>query len=268
MADAFSEVRPGQIISSALFNSLFTTLMTRMDDLEGRIKDLETGQPGGQQDPVAISGFSPPSQAKVNETLAILGRGFIFPPAMPGNPPIPTNTVIVNGVQITTFLFDSSPERLSFQIPASLNITASTQVTIQVSNEAGESEVRTYTILPPDANPLPQPTITGVVPQSMPMATFTAITGQVALIDGTNFLTDPAKMTVTFTVPTSGGGGPHVYTVEPSQLSALTAGHFNVVVPDITEASVFDTLTVILGVKVEGNSVAGTRAIQAMRGVV
>ena len=157
MAGNFTDVRPGQIISSALFNSLVTTLMTRMEDLEGRVSDLEAGSGGGQA-PVAITGFSPPTRQKVNETLAILGRGFAFPPAMPGNPPIPTNTVIINGVQVTSFLFDSSPERLSFNIPPSLNITTATQVTIQVSNGAGESEARPYTILPPDAQTVPQPT--------------------------------------------------------------------------------------------------------------
>lgn len=264
MAGNFPDVRPGQIISSALFNSLVTTLMTRMDDLEGRVSDLEAGS-GGGQDPVAITGFSPPTQAKVNETLAILGRGFVFPPAMPGNPPIPTNTVIINGVQITSFLFDSSPQRLTFNIPSTLQITTATPVTIQVSNEAGESEAKPYTILPPDAQTVPQPTITGIVPQSMPLAANTAILNQVAVVDGTNFLTDASKMTVTFTVPTSGPTGPHVYTVEAAQLTNLTATRFNVVVPDITEATVFDTLTVILSVRVDGNSLAGTRAIQAMR---
>jgi hypothetical protein len=259
------EVRPGQVISSAVFNSLFATLMTRMGDLEDRVADLEAGS-GGGADPVAITGFSPPSQAKVNEALAILGRGFIFPPSTPGTPtPVPTNTVIVNGVQMTLFLADSTTERLSFLIPPSLNITTPTVVTVQVSNELGESQPRTYTILPPDPITAPQPTITGVAPQSNPLNLSTAIVGQIAVVDGTNFLTDATKMTVTFTVPPPVGGSPHVYTVESSQLSALTATRFNVMVPEITEVPALDSKVVIVGVRVEGNSLAGTRAIQAYR---
>jgi hypothetical protein len=261
MTGEFSEVRPGQIISSALFNSLFTTLMTRMDDLEGRVDDLEAGS-GGGADPVAITGFSPPSQAKVNETMAILGRGFTFPPSAGG---VPTNTVIINGVQITSFLFDSTIERLSFVIPPTLNITTPTSVTVEVSNELGEAQPRTYTLLPPDPITVPQPTVTQASPLNDPSLANTVIVGQVAVIDGTNFLTDATKLTVTFTVPPAGGGTTHVYPVPQPSITAVSDTKLQAMVPEILEVPIFGNRTVIVSVLCQGNATPGTKTIQARR---
>jgi hypothetical protein len=261
MAGEFMEVRPGQIISSALFNSLFTTLMTRMEDLEARVADLEGGT-GGGADAVAITGFSPPAQAKQNEVLAILGRGFIFPPLAAG---VPTNTLMLDGVQINAFLFDSSTERLSFVIPAALAITTPTTITIQVGNELGESQPRTYLVLPPDPITVPQPTIAQVAPKSVPALSNTVIVGQVAVVDGTNFLTDATTMTVAFTVPAPAGGSPHTYPVATTGVTAVSATRFEVMVPDMSEVPAVGNRVVILSVLAQGNAVAGTKTIQARR---
>jgi hypothetical protein len=260
----FTEVRPGQIISSALFNSLVTSLMTRMDDLEGRLAELEA-HPGTPDEPVAITGFIPPSQAKVNEQLSILGRGFTFPPFAGG---VPTNVVLVNDVQIMSFLFDSSTERLAFNIPPSLKIAAPTSVTIRVGNEQGDAQPKNYTVLPPDIPTVPPPTVAQASPQGDPGLANTVIVGQVAVVDGTNFLLDNTKMTVRFTVPPGGGGGggTSVYQVPAKDVTAVSDTRLEAIVPSIEQVPLFGNLTVILSVLCDGNAIPGTRNIQARRG--
>ena len=261
MTGEFSEVRPGQIISSALFNSLVTTLMTRMDDLEGRVEDLEEGA-GTGADPVAITGFSPTSQQKVKKDLAILGRGFIFPPTESG---LPTNTVLINGFQITAFLSDSAVDRLSFNLPQELNITTTTNVTVEVSNELGDAKPWTYTLQPPDPVTVPQPAVTGASPLSSPSLANTVRIGEVAVIVGSNFLTDATKLAVSFSVLLGPGLPLHVYPVPQSGITAVDDMHVQAMVPDMTEVPPTGNRSVIVSVLCEGNPTPGTKTIQARR---
>jgi hypothetical protein len=263
MATDVEQVKPGQVISSALFNSM----MTRLADLEERVTDLEN-EPGGTVpgDPVAITGFSPPGEVHVGEDMAILGRGFKFPAmiaGIPPNPSVPANTVMLGDVQITSFLFDSTINRLSFTVPANMTIGAPTTVTVAVSNELGDADPRTYRLLPLVPPTVPAPTITGVTPLSRPDLPNVVIVGEEAVIEGTNFLTDPSKVEVTFTISIPGVGT--VYRVPTSDITLATATQLRVRIPNVTQVLPFTEIVVILSVQVEGNSNVASRPVSARR---
>ena len=262
-SDLIDEVRAGQVISSAVFNSL----LTKVADLESRVKDLEDKPSGGGVDDVLITGFDPPGQVRLGEPLAIIGRGFVFPAMIAGVPPspsVPANTVMINDTQITNFLFDSTVNRLSFIVPTSLGFAASTVVTVSVSNQKGEAQPRTYTLLPPAVTTVPPPTITSVSPASQPGVPFVVIVGQDAVIGGTNFLADKAKDHVSFTVAFPGTPS-MTFPVPTDSILDASPTLLRIHVPDVPQVLPIMELPVVLSVRVDGNSTVASRTVMARR---
>lgn len=261
MANDFVEARPGDIISSALINDL----QRRLAQLEERIEEL-AGSVGQPTDPVAITGFVPEDEVAVGQELTILGRGFTFPPVASG---VPTNTVRINDVQVTSFLFDSSTTRLSFLVPTAVNVTAPTTVTIRVSNSAGEAQPRQYRLLPAAAPAVPAPTITGVFPLGRPDLTniiFVAATAtRTAVIQGANFASQPADNIVQFVIPGTGATVP-APGEPPLAVTVVSTSEIQVTIPPIGVVPPFGTIPLVLSVRVTGNPTPATRSVNVRRG--
>ena len=261
MPNDFVEARPGDIISSALFNDL----LQRLALIEERVDQLE-GSVGGGTDPVAITGFEPEDEVAVGQELTILGRGFLFPPVVSG---VPTNTVRLNDTQVTSFLFDSSTTRLSFLVPAAAGGANPTNITVRVSNGAGEAQPRQYRLLPAVPSTVPQPTITGVFPLGSPDLTniiFVATTTtRTAVIRGTNFSTQPNENIVQFVVPATGATVP-APGEDPLPVSVISTSEIQVAVPPIAAVPPFGSIPLVLSVRVHGNSSPATRPVNARRG--
>jgi hypothetical protein len=266
MASDFVEVRPGDIISSALINDV----LKRLAAAEDRIEEL-AGSIGQTNDPVAITGLDPDGEVMVGDTLAIVGRGFMFPPVGPLN--VPTNTVRIAGgainVQVVNFLFDSSTTRLSFIVPTAINIGAPTDVTIQVENSTGESQPRPLRLLPAAVPAAPAPTITGVFPLGRPDLTniiFTAASGtRIAVIEGQNFAALAANNVVQCVFPSTGDTVP-APGEPPLPVSVTSATEIQVTVPPIAQVPPFGTVPLVLSVRVTGNTTPATRAVNVRRG--
>lgn len=261
MPSDFVEARPGDIISSALFNDL----LQRLALIEERVDQLE-GSVGSGTDPVAITGFEPDDEVAVGQELTILGRGFLFPPVVSG---VPTNTVRLNDTQVTSFLFDSSTTRLSFLVPAAAGGANPTNVTVRVSNGAGEAQPRPYRLLPAVPSTVPPPTISNVFPLGNQELGNTIIisttTTRTAVIRGANFSAQPNENIVQFVVPSSGATVPAAG-ADPLPVTFISTSEIQVAVPFIAAVPPFGSIPIVLSVRVQGNSTPATRPVNARRG--
>lgn len=266
MPSDFVEVRPGDIISSAMINDLLRRLVAA----EERIEEL-AGSIGLPNDPVAITGFTPDDEAMVGDVMTIEGRGFIFPPV--GALGVPTNTVRITSsqidAQVLNFLFNSSTTQLSFIVPTTINIGVATDVTIHVGNSDGDAQPRPYRLLPTTAPAVPPPAISGVFPLGRPDLTniiFTAASAnRVAVIQGQNFASQPTNNVVQFIVPGSGDTIP-APGEPPLQVAVTSSAEIQVTVPPIPQVPSSGTVPLVLSVRVVGNATPATRTINARRG--
>lgn len=253
MTNPTLDVRPGDIISSALINSI----LDRLADVEGRLADLEQGGTSPTGD-VLISNFEPAGGAGVGTPMTIIGMGFVFPPMLTNGQP--SNQVRLNDTAITAFLFDSSDTRLSFIVPTSLPISAPTIVSVTVSNALGQAGPVPYTLLPQSAPTVPTPTITSVAPASNPSLNNTMFVNQNVLITGENFGATAGQNSVVFvasTTQTSYTPAGPITLVSPNQLS--------VPVPNMTEVPTTGSVPVFVRLTVAGNTTPAERVVSARR---
>jgi hypothetical protein len=175
MSVLFNTVNSGDVISSDLFNRM----LLKLNDLEQRVSDLERGSVVGGQG--IIDHFDPPAQQNVGQVLSVFGS-FDFPPA--------ANTVLVDGVAVTTFRPDSNNLHLSFVIPSTITIPVSGSKTtvVHVNNSKGKDD-KSYLLLAPIASTVPPPTIASVV--DFTNGTTLLRTNQKVRITGTNFAGNP-----------------------------------------------------------------------------
>ena len=180
-----TNVRPGEIISSDLFNQILNQLALQ----DQRITALEQGTSAVGQ--VVITGTDPPNQVAAGQILTLIGQNFAFPPA--------DNAVTVDGVSVTSFQPDSTGSMLKFIVPTSLTIpSGGRNAVIQVRNSKGTAQI-VYRLLPAIPVVGSPPTITDV----------TTLTGtkplrvnQPCRITGTNFAANPTDNIITFQIVT------------------------------------------------------------------
>jgi hypothetical protein len=212
MANGLQPARPGDLITADFFNALIEAI----EDLQERVAELESGASTGG---LTITGFDPPNQQRVGQEMAILGAGFLFPPAL--------NSVTVDGVPVTEFRSGSDTGTLRFLVPA-LGGTlppSGRGVPITVANTNGSAE-RGYLVLPPLVSPTPPPVITEVERED---GNTTLRIGLVAIITGSNFSTTPSENRIQFR------SGSNVFP-PPDQNVEITlaeAEEIRFVVPDI-----------------------------------
>jgi hypothetical protein len=221
MAIVFTEVRPGDVISS----DLMKYVLGKLDEIDGRVSDLETG--GLPSDAVAITGFDPPNQVDTGQILTIFGRNFAFPPT--------DNVVTVDNTRITSFRPGSTGSILSFVVPISISVpSGGKNVRVRVANSQGEDE-KLYRLLPGAEAPGDPPVITSVVHAEGEPFIFV---NEPIRITGENFAEDPLENIITFQIMT--GSGPVIYPKEGETLD-IDVGQPDpteiivVTVPDIEE---------------------------------
>lgn len=221
MAITYTEVRPGEIISSDLINYI----LDELENLEERVATLETG--GLPSDQVQITGFDPPNQVEAGQLLSILGTNFVFPPS--------GNTVTIDSTPITSFRPDSTSIELKFIVPASLVVPeGGKNFRITVSNSKG-SDDKLYRILPAVPATGDPPVITSVA--AADGGPFIFVNQDIRII-GQNFAANPLENIITFTV--SAGPGVDVVYPKPGETLTIDTGQSNtteivVTVPDIEE---------------------------------
>lgn len=213
-------VRPGEVISSSLINQI----LDRLSDLENAQPGPGPGpDPGG---PISITGFDPAGEQQVGAVLAILGSNLPFPPT--------ASSVTVNNVPVPAInlrIGPSTRERLEFIIPDIGTLpSGGDDVFIRVFGDFGNSAQRLYHVLPSSGGP-PTPIITDIRPVTgnpnapIPM-------GDPMIIEGSNFSTDSADNTITFTPL---GFTPPADTYPPASVTSTAADEIQVVVPDMAE---------------------------------
>ena len=221
MAISYTEVRPGEIISSDLINYI----LDELQDLEERVAALETGGTPAEQ--VQITGFNPSNQVEAGQVLSILGTNFAFPPS--------GNTVTIDSTSVTSFRPDSTSSELKFVVPTSLVVpTGGKNFKITVTNSKGSDE-KLYRILPAVAVTGDPPVITNVAAADGGL--FIRVNEDIR-ITGQNFASNPLENIITFTIST-GPGEEAVYPKSGDTLNIDTgqssATEIVVTVPDIEE---------------------------------
>jgi hypothetical protein len=221
MAIPYTEVRPGEIISSDLINYI----LDELEDLDERVAALETGGTPAEQ--VQITGFDPSNQVEAGQILSVLGKNFAFPPS--------SNAVTIDDTSVTSFRPDSTGSELKFVVPTSLVVpTGGKNFRITVSNSKGSDE-KLYRILPAVAATGDPPVITNVAAADGGPFIFVE---QDIRITGQNFADDPTENIITFTV-TTGPGEEVVYPKSGETLNIDTGQSSTteivVTVPDIEE---------------------------------
>lgn len=134
MAQQFERVKPGELITANLMNTIFDKLKS----LDSRVTLLETSGPGDNT--VVITGFSFTEPLHVGDVLTIVGRNFSVP--------ADNNIVTVGGVRVPFFRFGSSDSQLTFDVPnvAGLDPNGSS-VNVVVTNPKG-TDSDTVTLRP------------------------------------------------------------------------------------------------------------------------
>jgi hypothetical protein len=123
-------VRPGDLISAELWNSL----VVQLQDLSRRVQDLEAGQGGSG---LAITEVRFTSPLRVGSQVTILGRSF------------GVAQVFVDQVPVTNFSAGTSNTQLVFIVPNLPNLTSARPATFRVLNPAtGESDSRDLIVFP------------------------------------------------------------------------------------------------------------------------
>ena len=217
MATTFTNVRPGDLISSNLMNFV----LTKLQEFDTRISKLETASAAGD---VQITGFDPPNQQNAGQQLTIFGNNF----ALPGT----SNSVTLNDTSITAFQPNSSTTQLVFIIPASFSPPAGGNVTVTVSNSNGKYSAL-YVILPAIPVTGPNPQITGV----SQVSGSTIFVGQQIRITGNNFPLHPADNALTFQVAVASGPVTYPKPGNTVQIDMIYSNAQQIIctLPDITE---------------------------------
>ena len=158
MANLFSNVQPGDLISATFMNQL----LAEVQSLEDRVTALEGGSTSTTDGAPQITAISPASNLHVQDELRVYGRNF----GLPG-----TNQVTVGNQTVNTLEAGSSDSLLLFQIPPIVVPTGGQNVVLIVANSKGSASTN-FTLLPAQAT-LP----TGNIPISLtppPGITFAA----------------------------------------------------------------------------------------------
>jgi hypothetical protein len=126
MANGYTRVRPGDLITSTGFNDLLTAL----EDLEARVAAIENGTVSGGD--LAITGLHPAvGPYRVGDTLTIFGRNFEFSTG--------AGRVFLDGVRVLTFQ-SSTDTQLVFTIPPVPGVAEpGAPVTLRVTNSSEEA---------------------------------------------------------------------------------------------------------------------------------
>lgn len=186
-----TEVRPGDVISSELFQAM----IAKLAELDGRVAELEgdTGSGPGTGAP-QILGTIPATQQRVGLDLELTGVNFALPSS--------ANQVTVDAVPVTQFLSGSNTTRLRFIIPTGVQVPpAGRNVEIRVTNSGGSHAIL-FRVLPAIQAP-PTPVIDSVENADTPGAV--PQMGGFILINGSNFAPNPAENQIIFEVTTAGG---------------------------------------------------------------
>jgi hypothetical protein len=125
-------VRSGDLISSDVFNGFIDAV----NDLQTRVKALESAVPGGKV--VAITDIFPPGPYQIGQAIQVRGHNF----AVPAN----LNTVSVDGILIERFDQGSDDTKLVFSIPTTIQGIPK-EVTLSIRNQYG-ADSTTFTLLP------------------------------------------------------------------------------------------------------------------------
>lgn len=145
------QVRPGDVISSELFNSM----LRRLAKLEARVGSLEDRAPAEEEEHEIeiITGVEPKEGQAVGQVVNVTGI-FVTPAT--------ANTVFVDQTAITDFVSAGSGQ-LSFKVPATFIVQAGTtkNVKLSVENIIGKS-VREYVLKPPAQAEADDPEISAV----------------------------------------------------------------------------------------------------------
>jgi len=221
MAALFTDVRPGDIISSNLMNFV----LTKLQEFDSRIGKLESGTSAGQ---VRITSFDPPVQQNAGRNLTIFGSGFAVPADV--------NTVLLNQTRVTTFTSPNSDTVLNVVIPNAFVPPPDNLVTVSISNSQGNTSVL-YKILPFVTVPGPPPVVQNVLPVSP--ATVVLVNQPIQIV-GANFAATGSDNQILFEITV--GSNTVTY---PSASASLAfdnahsdANNIVVTLPDITEISV------------------------------
>jgi len=139
MATLPTNVRPGDIISSDLFNRLLAALA----DLDSRVSDLETAT---RPPTLRIFSLSGPDPIRVGSRVTAIGEGFSRPAG--------ANTIMVDGTRVTSIAEGSSDdEHLVFDIrDPGLGGTAQ-NVVLWVTNAEGQSGSFSFRLEPAATEP-------------------------------------------------------------------------------------------------------------------
>jgi hypothetical protein len=131
----FDPVEPGDLITAALMNRLFTAV----ESLAVRVEELEGGGGATPVNAPAISSRIPTGEVPVGSQLTLLGRNFLIPSDQ--------NTVSMGSVTINQFLPFSSETTLSFSVP-NLFPSLPADVPVTVTNRNGTSIPVTVRVTP------------------------------------------------------------------------------------------------------------------------
>jgi len=246
-----TEVRPGDVISSALF----TDMITKLQELEDRIATLEGGGNGGTTGAPRITATVPSAQQNVGLDLELIGDNFVVPAS--------ANQVNIDGVRATQFLAGSTSAALRFLIPRDVSVAAGGEnVEIRVSNANGSHSIL-FRVLPEIAAP-PTPVIESVVNDdgSAPPLRI----NQMILINGANFADSPDENQITFRVTSAAGTVTYPLPGQDLEIDTgvSTTSQIRCRLPLIEEAPVFVPVPVTLEIRV-GASPPATSQITVLR---
>lgn len=222
-----THVRPGEIISSSLINQI----LDRLDTLEQAA--LPSSGPGTVPGPIVLDGFDPAAEQEVGRVLAILGSNLPFPPT--------GSTVTIGDVPVPEAnlrLATSNRERLELVVPEMGTLPPEGRNLFVRVYSGPNSAQLLYRILPSSGG-VPTPTITGVRPVGGSVETPIPM-GEVAVIEGTGFSSDPANNTITFS-PLGFTPPANTYprTGDPAlDVQSAATNEIRVVVPDMSEITV------------------------------
>ena len=189
MANAFENVRPGDVISSDFINQI----LARLEAMDQRITLLETKPPTGDQ--VVINSFEPPVQVEAGQLLTLVGINFAFPPS--------GNTISIDGftVPVANIRADSTSGRLKFIVPTEIIVpSGGRNYTIRVVTPTRGSTQKAYRLLPALDVVGDPPVISSITRASDGSATLRI--GEMARITGQHFADNAADNTITFTIAT------------------------------------------------------------------
>jgi hypothetical protein len=139
MATLPANVRPGDIISSDLFNRLLTALA----DLDSRVSDLEAA---GTAQALRIFTLTGPAPIRVHSRVTAIGEGF----SSPGS----ANTIMVDGTGVTSIADGASDAtHLSFDVPDPGLGGTGRDAILRVTNADGQSDSFSFRLEPVSAGP-------------------------------------------------------------------------------------------------------------------